>query len=85
MQADDIFKDLGFKKLEWADYKGNIHTVSYSKSNKRIVIFAQEPTLLKVENRVEKVKPTEKEDEAIKLKIKELQDAKNHNSTTLQK
>ena len=72
MKADDIFKKLGFKKLEWADEHGNVHTVTYSKCDRHIAIYVQEPTLFKVENRFEKVKPTEQEDAAIKQKIKEL-------------
>lgn len=72
MKADEIFNKLGFKKLEWKDEKGNINTVTYSKANRHIAIYVQNPVIAKVENRFEKVKPTEKEDEAIRLKIKEL-------------
>lgn len=72
MKADEIFKQLGFKKLEWADEKGNIHTVTYSKADRHIAIYIQEPVLYKVENRFEIVKGTEKEIKAIQMKIKEL-------------
>lgn len=72
MKADEIFKNLGFKKLEWADGQGNIHTVTYSKADRHIAIYVQDPVLIKVENKFEKVKPTETEDAAIKLKIEEL-------------
>ena len=75
MKADEIFKKLGYKKLEWADKDGNIHTVTYSKHDRHIAIYVQEPTLCKVENRFEKVKPTPAEDDAIKLKIKELKES----------
>ena len=83
MKADDIFKKLGFKKLEWADDKGKVHTVTYSKSDRHIAIYVQEPTLFKVENRFEIVKPTEQEDAAIKQKIKELKN-ENSNSDAMQ-
>lgn len=71
-KADDIFNKLGYKKLEWKDEFGNVHTVTYSKSNRHIAIYVQEPVLVKVENRFEKVKATEIEEKAIKQKIKEL-------------
>lgn len=71
-KADDIFNKLGFKKLEWTDELGNVHTVTYSKSDRHIAIYIQEPVLVKVENRFEKVKATEIEEKAIKQKIKEL-------------
>lgn len=80
MKADEIFKKLGFKKLEWKDEKGNIITVTYSKADRHIAIYSQNPVLFKVENRFEKVKPTLKEDEAIKLKIEEMK-----NNKTMQK
>lgn len=82
MKADDIFKKLGFKKLEWADDKGKVHTVTYSKSDRHIAIYIQEPVLFKVENKFEKIKPTEKEEKAIKQKIEELK-RENSNSTSL--
>jgi len=71
-KADEIFKKLGFKKLEWADEQGNVHTVTYSKSDRHIAIYVQEPALVKVENKFEKVKATEIEEKAIRQKIKEL-------------
>lgn len=75
-KADDIFKNLGYKKLEWKDEFGNVHTVTYSKSDRHIAIYVQEPVLFKVENRFEKVKATEIEEKAIKQKIKELKSKK---------
>jgi len=84
MKADEIFNKLGFKKLEWKDEKGNINTVTYSKADRHIAIYVQNPVLTKVENRFEKVKPTEKEDEAIRLKIKEITN-ENCDSSALQK
>lgn len=72
MGADDIFKKLGFEKLEWKDEQGLIHAVTYSKSDRHIAIFVQDPPLVKVENKFERVKASEIEDKAIKEKLNEI-------------
>lgn len=82
MTADLMFKELGYQSYEWQGYG-----VTYYKPKRRIHIcydfIILNPGTVETDKGF--VKPTKAEKEAIKQKLKEIRNAKNSNTSIMQK